>query len=88
MKLFNVYANKLSLNISGFQHLNIYGDYTAEHEIDFGCNKTIGVHFYPKKYRQPAPSNVFLNGVRLQFSDQVKYLGLLLNASLTDDDDL
>ena len=62
--------------------LNICGDYAAEHEITFNCNKTIGVLFCPKKYKQPAPSNVFLNGVRVQFLDHVKYLGVWINASL------
>jgi len=38
--------------------LNICGDYAAEHEINFNCNKTIGVLFCPKKYKQPVPSNV------------------------------
>jgi len=37
------------------------------------------------KSKQPTPSNVFLNGVRVLFSDHVKYLGLYLNASLKDD---
>jgi len=32
--------------------------------------------FAQKKYKQPAPSNVFLNGVRVQFFDRVKYLGV------------
>ena len=68
--------------------LNICGDYAAEHEITFNCNKTIGVLFCPKKYKQPAPSNVFLNGVRVQFFDQVKYFGVWINASLKDDDDI
>ena len=36
----------------------------------------IVVLFCPKKYKQPAPSNAFLNGVRVQFLDQVKYLGV------------
>jgi len=48
------------------------GDYAAEHEITFDSNKTIGVLFCPKKYKQPAPSNVFLNSVCAQFLDQVK----------------
>jgi len=74
-----------SPNISGLQCLlNIAGDYAAEHEIAFNCNETIGVLFCLKKYTQPAPSNVFLNGVR--FFDQVKYLGVWINASLKDDD--
>ena len=63
----------LSPSISGLQFLlNICGDYAAEHEITFNCNKTIGVLFCPKKYKQPAPSNVFLNGACVQFLNQVK----------------
>ena len=31
---------------------------------------------------------VFLNGVRVQFFVQVKYLGVWINASLKDDDDI
>jgi len=78
-----------SLSISGLQCLlNIYSDYAAEHEITLNCNKTIGVLFCPKKYKQPAPSAVFLNGVRVQFLDQMKYLGVWINASLKDDDDI
>ena len=68
--------------------LNICGDYAAEHEITFNCNKTIGVLFCPKKCKQPAPSNVFLNGVRVQFFNQVKYLGAWIYATLKDDDDI
>ena len=76
-----------SPSFSGLQCLlNICGDYATEHEITFNCNKTIGVLFCPKKYKQPAPSKVFLNGVRVQFLDQVKYLGVWINASLKDDD--
>ena len=75
--------------ISGQQCLlDICGDYAAEHEIAFNCNKTSGVGFCPKNYIQPAPSNVFLNGVRVQLCNQVKYVGALLNASLKDYDDI
>ena len=49
---------------------------------------TIGVLFCPKRYKQPSPSNVFLNGVRAQFFDQMKYLGVWINGSLKDDDDI
>jgi len=40
-----------SPSTSGLQHLNICGNYAAEHEIVFNCNKTIGVLFCPKKYQ-------------------------------------
>ena len=62
------YANRQRVRVC---LLNICGDYAAEHEITFNCNKTIGALFCPKKYKQPAPSNVFLNGVRVPFFDQV-----------------
>ena len=75
--------------ISGLQCLlDICGDYAAEHEIVFNCNETSGVGFCPQKYKQPAPSNVFLNGVHVQLCNQVKYVGALLNASLKDYDDI
>ena len=39
-----------SPSISGLQCLlKICGDYAAEHEIIFNCNKTIGGSFLPKK---------------------------------------
>jgi len=62
--------------------------HAAEHEIAFNCNKTIRVLFCPKRYKQPAPSNVFLNSVRVKCFDQVKYLGVWIYASLKDDDDI
>jgi len=68
-----------SPSISGLQYLR--GDYAAEHEIAFNCNKTIGVLFRPQNYKQPAPLNFFLDSVRSQFFDQVKYLRMLLNPS-------
>jgi len=53
-------------SISGLQCLlNICGDYVAEHEITFNCNKIIGVLFCQKSCKQPAPANAFLNGVRV-----------------------
>ena len=75
-------------NVSGLQRLlNICDDdYGAEHEIALNCNKTINVSFCPKMYKQPASSKVFLNVLRVQFSDRVKYLCVSLNASLKDDD--
>ena len=76
-------------SVSGLQCLlNICGDYAAEHEIIFNYNKATDSLFCPKKYKQPSSSNVFLNGVRVQFFDQVKHLGVWITASLKDDDDI
>jgi len=58
--------------------LDICDDHDAQYVMN-NCNKTTGVLFYPKMFKQPTPLNVFLNGVHVQFSDQVKYLSVLLN---------
>jgi len=43
-------------SISGLPRLlDIRGEYAAKHEIAFNCNKTTGVLFCPKHYKQPAP---------------------------------
>ena len=52
------------------------------------CKKTIGLLFWHKNNEQPAPSNDFRNGVQIRFFDQAKYLGVLVNASLNDEDDI
>ena len=51
------------------------------------ATKQLVFFFCPKKCKQPAPSNVLLNSVRVQFFDQVKYFSVWLNLSLKDDDD-
>jgi len=47
--------------------LNICDDYAAGHKIAFNCNERIGVSFSPKSMNNlQDPSNVFLNGARVQ----------------------
>jgi len=49
---------------SGLQCLlDICGDYAAEHEIAFKCNKTIVFPFWPQNLYTPAPSNFFLDWI-------------------------
>jgi len=43
--------------------------------------------FFLSPKLQTAPLNIFLNVVRVQFSDQVKYLGAPLSTSLNGDND-
>ena len=74
-------------SMSGFQCLpNICGEYAAEHETAFNLQQNNWCICY-QKYIQP-PSNVFLNSIRVQFFDKVKYLGASLNASLKDGNDI
>jgi len=43
----------LSISLSGLQHLqNICDDYAAEHNITLYCNKTFGVSFCLKKFKE------------------------------------
>jgi len=51
------------------------------------CLLTIGIFVSPKKYKQPATSNIF-HCVRVQFSEQINCLGVLLYARLKDNDEI
>ena len=46
------------------------------------------VFFFAQKSINNLPHQMFFYGVRVQFFDQVKYLGVWINASLKDDDDI
>jgi len=49
-----------SISLSGLQHLlKICDDCAAEHNITFDCNKTFGVSFCLKKYKQSASLEYF-----------------------------
>ena len=49
-----------SISLSGLHYLqHICDDYAAEHNIAFNCNKTFGVFFCLKKYKQPASFEYF-----------------------------
>jgi len=56
----------------------MYCDHAVKHETIFNCNKTVGVD-PPKNYKHLA-----LNGESVKFAEHVKYLGVLLHASLKD----
>jgi len=58
-----------SPSISGLQCLlDVCGDYAAETKVPFVVTKH-WCFFCPKQYKKSAPSNVFLNGLHLQFFD-------------------
>jgi len=48
----------------------------------------VGASLCPKKYKKPAPSKVFVNSVRVQLPNQVKFHCVLLNASPKDDNEI
>jgi len=79
-----------AVHLCGLQSsLNICDDYAANHEIAYNCNKTSGVSFSPKIINNLL-RRMFSKwcACRLQFSDQVIYLGVLLNAALKTDSDI
>jgi len=58
--VFNPEMYGRSISLRGLERLqNICDDYTAEHNITCNCNKTFGVSFCLKKYKQPASFDYF-----------------------------
>ena len=78
----------LAPSASGLQKLvDICAEYGIEHDILYHTVKTKCVTFLPKRYKLHVPS-VSLNNVVLDYVDKIKYLGVTLSSSLTDDLDI
>ena len=87
-----VYADDLSLispSLSGLRKLisvcETAGDYLS---IKFNAEKTVCMRFGPSQYRDIPFFPVSLRGDRLQFVDQVKYLGHIISSDLSDSSDM
>ena len=93
-KLFNVYIDGLSniLNNSttgGFlggkriNHLlSICDKYCASHSITFNVKKSVCMFFKSSVNKHCDYANVYLSGNHIDFVQEVKYLGVLLNSSM------
>jgi len=62
--------------------------YGLEHDINYNQSKTVCMLIKPKKFTLVLSPNILLNGHKLNFVDNYKYLGILVLSSFTDDDDL
>jgi hypothetical protein len=85
------YADDLCLmapSPSGLQTLiDLCYEYSITTDIMFNPQKSVCLIFKPKLYKLHCPE-VFLNGEKLKYASSVKYLGILFNETMCDDDDI
>ena len=62
--------------------------YAESHGIIFSCNKTVCMTFKAKSARSTASPVLKLGGQYVNSVDQYKYLGIVLDAELSDDKDI
>ena len=60
-------------------------EYASENDIIFNPIKSACLQFYSKRFTLPSLPPVILCGKKLQFSETIKYLGVILNDKLCDD---
>ena len=85
------YADDLCLmssSPSGLQRLlNICFDYAVDNDIMFNQKKSQCVVFKPDKFKLSSPE-IVLDGSSLNYVDDIKYLGVVLNSLCRDDSDM
>jgi len=69
------------------QLINVCTDYGIEHDIVFNPVKSKCMAILPNRYKLSLPT-VSLNGDDLVYTDNIKYLGVILNNTLSDDNDI
>ena len=81
-----LYADDLcivSLSSAGLQKLlSICDEYCASHSITFNVKKSVCMFFKCTVNKHCDNSTVFLSGNQIDFVQEVKYLGVLLNPSM------
>ena len=81
-----LYADDLcivSLSSAGLQNLlSICDKYCASHSITFNVKKSVCMFFNSSVNKHCDYANVYLSGNHIDFVQEVKYLGVLLNSSM------
>ena len=81
-----LYAEDLcivSLSSAGIQNLlSICDIYCASHSITFNIKKSVCMFFKSSFNKHCDYANVYLSGNHIDFVQEVKYLGVLLNSSM------
>jgi hypothetical protein len=67
--------------------INICKRYGIEHDIVFNPVKSVCMVFKPSRYKLYCPA-VYLDNDRVEYVSAVKYLGVILNSSLEDNDEI
>ena len=80
-----IYADDLcviSLSSSGLQSLlNICTEYCQLHDLTFNAKKSVCMFFRSSVNKQCGLSDIFISGSICAFSNEVKYLGVMINSS-------
>ena len=80
-----IYADDLcviSLSSSGLQSLlNICTEYCQLHDLTFNAKKSVCMFFRSSVNKQCGLSDIFISGSICEFSNEVKYLGVMINSS-------
>ena len=76
-------------SLDGLQSLvNVCSEYAVANDIVFNCNKSFGVLFTPRKLQFSRQPKLVLNNKLIKFVHSVKYLGVNLCSTLSDDEDI
>jgi len=68
--------------------LDVCQAYAESHGIIFNCNKTVCMTFTAKRAKSTATPVLKLGGQYVKAIDQYKYLGILLDTELSDDNNI
>ena len=86
------YADDLIIlcpSAKGLQSLiTICQTYGNDHDINFNLDKTVGMLIQPKNSKIYCSCDIFLNGKKLRFVNEYKYLGIIVISSFYDDNDI
>lgn len=78
-----------SSSLDGLQELlNVCDKYAETHEIVFNSKKSLGMLFQSAFFKLSREPHVYLGKNIVNFGSSVKYLGVFLNNSLSDDADI
>ena len=87
-----IYADDLcviSLSSSGLQSLlNICTEYCQLHDLTFNAKKSVCMFFRSSVNKQCGLSDIFISGSICEFSNEVKYLGVMINSSFKTTNDV
>ena len=67
--------------------IDVCHSYASPHNIIYNCQKTLGLSFASSNFKLNIKPNVVLGDFKIQFVNEIKYLGVFLNSKLCDDED-
>ena len=68
--------------------LDCCNSYASKHDIVFNCKKSFGMLFSPHSFKLSQEHQAFLGPEKIRFVDSVKYLGVHLHNSMSDETDI